>query len=1045
MPDIYDELFAALLQKSEQNSGSEAQTVNDRICNIADRLRQSESDERRFDAGLAYYIAGYYVRAFRLVSQTQTNVDAHPAQRWLALFLRKQFADIGNQARAAILDSQYDDPRISQAVSQQGLTDSEALDLILTRCVADVFGHFLVFVRAGDRCSLDKAFSTLSRCKLLALKASEPRWWWWRLEFLRLVMSEFAANCLWTQLEPMSQERGGGLVSKYIIANYEWATPVVELWRTQTESLGKINDPDRASFCLSVPTGSGKTRVAELAILRFLLDCQDDPDAKCVYIAPFRRLANEVEKSLAGAFSDAKSNLRIVSTFYGGNEVDYLDQEELDAARILVVTPEKLDGMLRSNPNLLSQIRLVIADEGHMLGEIDDTQNRGYKYRALIERLVYALRIKPSSSSVKARLLLISGVLPNAGDFAELISGNRANVVDINWRPLSEPVIGTWEWDGSRLGPPTGPIPPPVLLHAPGCGNSREFSEVVVRAAFSSAMVEPTFVFSASKKAIKAQPFVSLLVCLSKHQPLGDFPILPTFPRRGGFEEYYQLLERGIAIHHAALPAALKRETEERIYSGRVRLLFASPTLAQGVNMPFDKLLVYRLHYWPNNRITDAGFWNVVGRVGRPVAGNSRGGERLDPPRVVFLHNKASRITEEDRREARESENIRKRKNTYLVSSPFLDFLKEIKVKWESLNKGAPVEELVELLGERGDLAWINNPNRDEERLSKCLALLDDHLSALHEESGIESEDWLQQISQHVVDLLVGATTIEEDDLKFIREAVLARARFIANVPKEKRRQDYLLGLPRGDCEIIRAKQDDLLDWYCGCTMIFQNPRSGVDNLVNILDIVQDLSICPRKWHRRKFRSAPIPSNQLPLLPQDATHLGARWTLRDLWENWILGTDMQTIADAFSSTLINTTSSTDFDAYREEMLEGRLAWGVSAICRFLDDVAHQKGWKLPEDLQFLPSLVKYGVPGKLHCYFVRRGLAREEAAKGAELCIAHMRDMDESLMPDQPPSTPLYAQQALGLLSEDDIESLCLSENSRDRIRQMRAAVPSVS
>ena len=119
---------------------------------------------------------------------------------------------------------------------------------------------------------------------------------------------------MWTQLKAMRiEDVEGHFVEPYIKANFERNNPLPELWRSQIESIDKVNDPDRQSYCLKMPTGAGKTRVAELMILRFLLDFEEEPEAKCVYIAPFRSLASEIEQTLRTSFVNIP-----VSSFYGG-------------------------------------------------------------------------------------------------------------------------------------------------------------------------------------------------------------------------------------------------------------------------------------------------------------------------------------------------------------------------------------------------------------------------------------------------------------------------------------------------------------------------------------------------------------------------------------------------------------------------------------------------------------------------------------------------------------------------------------------------------
>jgi hypothetical protein len=694
--DLHLELTNLLQDKEQQDARANINSIKEEIRVVADKLRENATGDDNLDAAFAYYVAGYYVRASRLISQADISDDTHPSQRWLALFMVKHFQSIEDQVRAVATDDKYSDERLQEDILHHGLSDSEALDRILLRRIADTWGSFMEFVQEGDETKLEIAYSTLLLCQQAACKARDWRWWWW-IECIRLIIAEFTANCLWTQLKPMMQENmAREIVSKYVTANYEQNNPVVELWRTQVESLDKINDPERRSFCLSIPTSGGKTRVAELAILRFFLDYQDDPSAKCVYIAPLRKLANEVEQALSPVFSAATSNLGVVSSFYGGREIDLLDQNQLATARVLIVTPEKLDGMLRHSPDLCSQIRLVVADEGHMIG---DNSDRGNRYRMLLERLVYALRIKPViSEPVKPRILFVSGVLPNASEFARLIAGDSSNLVHIAWRPLDDPLMTRWEWDGHQLVASNNLLPPPTLLHAPGCDSPNRFEEAVVRAAFTNALSSHTLVFSASKRAIESDSLLELLKCLLDRQPLlNEYDPLPSeLPRLDSFTAYYSLLARGVAVHHSKLPLALKNETETRIYDGRVKLLFASPTLAQGVNIPFDTILVYRLQHYRGNAIHDATFWNVVGRVGRPIGRGPHSIANLHPPQVVFLNNRASNATKEDIFDSQIGIDLVSREGQYRVASPFLQFLNQLRVEWEQ-NTGQSIAELIDL------------------------------------------------------------------------------------------------------------------------------------------------------------------------------------------------------------------------------------------------------------------------------------------------------------------------------------------------------------
>jgi hypothetical protein len=485
-------------------------------------------------------------------------------------------------------------------------------------------------------------------------------------------------------------------------------------------------------------------------------------------------------------------------------------------------------------------------------------------------------------------------------------------------------------------------------------------------------------------------------------------------------KRYYSLLERGVAIHHGGLPLALRKETELRIYDGRVRLLFASPTLAQGVNIPFDTVLVYRLRHQRGIDIHDPTFWNVVGRVGRPTSGDLHGGAGLHPPKVIFLSNRSPQATIEDKIDNRISKRLVSRQSRYRVASPFLKFLIQLRKEWKD-NTGQPIAALVTTLAERPDLQWIARPKVNN-NLSAFLRVLDEHLIALAEESGEEADDWLQTRVRDVIELFVQATTLEAGDLDFIRDAVLARARFVINhIPKERRRQDYLLGLPHVDCVMISENQDKLLEWYQGCTDIFaRRLESGIENLIQILDFVWGLSICPKKWGRDKLCQLP------PMLEPFG------FTMPILWMKWIQGKDMQAVTSVFEQLY----PGQDFNEYCQDMLEGCFAWGLSAICKFLGEIAQDNGLSLTKDLEFLPSLVKYGVPGKLPCYLVRLKIPREAAVNIAELYGDRMQAQDFPTA-EMVHSELMVAKQAIVSLSAEDIASLAFSDAIVERIKEI--------
>jgi hypothetical protein len=954
-------------------SSEEVQNAKAEIKFIAEQLRKEGTLETNIDSAFCYYIAGYYVQAMYIARQIELNkIDT--IQKWILLFIKKDLKNLEISSRKVISNQDFTDQSIREKINSQGLSDSEVVNLVIKFKVAEVIIGLIKFIKTGDRDKLLLGFEILNKCQRLAYMSRE---WsiWWRLECLKTILKEFADNSLWLQLKPFYTDANSSeVVEKYINANY--TKGVIELWRSQSECLPKINDSNRCSFCISVPTSGGKTMVAELALLRFLLDYAGQQDVKCIYIAPFRKLALEVEDTLSKSFGLIDD--RLVSAFYGGREIDVFDAHNVDASKILIVTPEKLDALLRQYPNLLSQIRLVIADEGHMVGE---NNNRSYIYRLLLERLIYKFNSQKITDQQKPRIVLISGVLPNIEDFADLISGNRTNVIKVNWRPLGEPKISTWHWTGKELRlyqPKNGSSKSPMPIFC-NCSSQDKFEEITAKTAVSYSLTRPTLVFSASAKAIYKDSLIDLLGCIAKNLSFNVQPLTRNISRARGYEKYYFLLEKGVAIHHKNLPRALKKETEKRIDNNQVQLLFTSPTLAQGVNIPFEVIIVYKLQHYPGNPITPSAFWNVVGRAGRPLLKS----KSLDAPEILFFLNLASDSRSQDQIDSHISKQLLENRDKYQIISPFLDFLLAIKRKWEGAT-AKPIAELVSSLSEKKRLRDIlgeldySKLETDDEILSveTLIGMFDEHINAIIRESEIDDNlisEWLQKSSSDLINLFVKATDINPSDLDYIKQAVLARIIFNAKfISSAERRRDYLLGLPVQDCELIKKNEETLFDWYKACEGIFSNKIAvGIDSFVNILNFVVGLTICKDWYPRRKSKKSDQLS--LGLIVADKNTIDQT----KLFKKWLNGEELESLLPCFKGRFPNK----EFDEYREDMLESNIAWGTSAICRYLNALAEDRSILLTKDLDFLPAFIKYGVSTKIACQLIKLRIQRVDATK----------------------------------------------------------------
>jgi len=264
--------------------------------------RPPERIEQLFSAALGYYIAGHYARAYVLMKKLGQG-DSLPQELQLLrrLFL-KDLVGLRSLIHQVLGDEAYSDEAIAIAIRSGNITEEDALDRVLRASLNRAFSYFVEFPKSGRRAHLERAKEILDEGTELAEKVRFVTWWW-LLYCARHLFDEFDANSLWTQLIPlMDDDEGGSLVEPYIRTSYRHDPPIVELWRSQTVALPRINEEERRSYCLKMPTSAGKTRVAELAILRFLLDYEDEPETTCIYVAPFRSLAVELESSLQRSF-----------------------------------------------------------------------------------------------------------------------------------------------------------------------------------------------------------------------------------------------------------------------------------------------------------------------------------------------------------------------------------------------------------------------------------------------------------------------------------------------------------------------------------------------------------------------------------------------------------------------------------------------------------------------------------------------------------------------------------------------------------------------
>ena len=302
-------------------------------------------------------------------------------------------------------------------------------------------------------------------------------------------------------------------------------------------------------------------------------------------------------------------------------------RDALRSRDIVIATPEKLDFALRSDPQLLDDIGLIVLDEGHLIGPSE----RELRYEILVQRL---LRRQDAD---ERRIVCLSAILPDGEQLDDLTAWVRSDAdgepIKSGWRPTRQR-FGTLAWggQGARLTfdlDDDGPFIQNFVAEQPPIAPRRtpfprDNPELTIAAAWQFAGEgKRTLVFCTQRDHVES--YAKRIVDLARRGFIT--PLLEdedAFARAksvgaewlGAEHPAVRCLEVGVAIHHARLPNPFLREVERLLNEGILKVTVASPTLAQGLNLNAAVLLVPTL-YRAGTPLTGEEFANVAGRAGR--------------------------------------------------------------------------------------------------------------------------------------------------------------------------------------------------------------------------------------------------------------------------------------------------------------------------------------------------------------------------------------------------------------------------------------------
>lgn len=334
------------------------------------------------------------------------------------------------------------------------------------------------------------------------------------------------------------------------------------------------------------PTASGKTLIAELALVKHALS-----GGMGVYLTPLKALANE-------KFSEFKSLGAHMGLGVDITTGDFDKPAEfLGESDVVVATYERFDSLLRLKPSWLNRLSIIVIDELHNINDPD----RGPVIEMIVAR----------AKKLGIRLIGLSASIGNPEELASWLNGT---LVFSNWRPVKL-VEGVFDKEGESIVFIDGRREP---VETTTEDPALDLALHNVRGGFQ------TLVFLHNRKRVE-----ELAVQLSKELTsnrsrdldalLDELEEAPTSVERDLLSE---IMTRGVAFHHAGLSHIARRVVEEAFRRRLLKVVYATPTLAAGVNLPARRVLISIKRYDPERGrkvgVSIAEYKQMSGRAGRP-------------------------------------------------------------------------------------------------------------------------------------------------------------------------------------------------------------------------------------------------------------------------------------------------------------------------------------------------------------------------------------------------------------------------------------------
>ena len=364
---------------------------------------------------------------------------------------------------------------------------------------------------------------------------------------------------------------------------------------------------------VAAPTGAGKTIVGEFAV-----DLVINSGGTCFYTTPIKALSNQKFSELSEKYGESKVGLLTGDTSINSE------------AQIVVMTTEVLRNMIYSNSSTINDLKYVVMDEVHYLAD----KFRGAVWEEILIHLSEAVQV-----------ISLSATVSNAEEFGEWLQTVRGDteviVSEIRPVPLYQHVLfGNRLVDlfgeNHKLNPELTRLERDSYRQVRGTWREKPKgpksltrSEVIEKLDREGLLPAITFIFSRNNCDAAVRQCLAAGIRLTNSQERSSIREVVAKNIKSlaeedlvvlGYYEWADALERGVAAHHAGLLPAFKVTVEELFQRGLVKAVFATETLALGINMPARTVVLEKLSKWNGEghvAISPGEYTQLTGRAGR--------------------------------------------------------------------------------------------------------------------------------------------------------------------------------------------------------------------------------------------------------------------------------------------------------------------------------------------------------------------------------------------------------------------------------------------